>query len=121
MGQLLINLSNHPSNKWDEAQLEAAKQYGKILDISFPVIDPEADEAAVEMLATSYVDIIAKAAENKKTTVHLMGELTFCFALLNRLKELKYTCIASCSARNVVDLPDGRKQVDFSFVRFRIY
>ena len=33
---MLINLTNHPLSKWDEAQLQAAAQYGECVDIPFP-------------------------------------------------------------------------------------
>ena len=35
-----INLSNHPSAAWGADQLAAAAQYGTIVDVPFPNIDP---------------------------------------------------------------------------------
>ena len=40
---MFVNLSNHSSDKWDEPQLSAAKLYGDIEDISFPIIAAEDD------------------------------------------------------------------------------
>ena len=47
MKETFINLSNHPSDKWDEKQMEAAKQYGEVMDIPFPSIPAQADENEV--------------------------------------------------------------------------
>ena len=33
---MFINFTNHASSKWSDAQLQAAKEYGSIVDIQFP-------------------------------------------------------------------------------------
>ena len=43
----LINFTNHPSGAWSPEQLAAAARYGEIIDISFPAVDPNADEENV--------------------------------------------------------------------------
>jgi hypothetical protein len=52
---MLINLSNHPSSGWSETQLKAAREWGRIVDISFPVIDPEDDSENIKQLAVDYL------------------------------------------------------------------
>lgn len=37
---VFINFSNHPSNIWSKKQLEETRQYGEIIDIHFPNIEP---------------------------------------------------------------------------------
>ena len=37
---MFINLTNHPSATWSEEQLKAARQYGEIVDLHFPIIEP---------------------------------------------------------------------------------
>jgi hypothetical protein len=118
---MLLNLSNHPSAIWDEPQLAAAAQYGEIADMSFPAIDAAAYEAEIEKCVNMYFEKIRQNYKPQSTTVHIMGELTFCFALIARLQAAGFTCIASTSERNVVELDINQKQVNFKFVRFRKY
>jgi len=119
--QLLINLSNHPSSKWDSGQLGAAAEFGEIADMPFPDIDANGDEIYIENLADEYANKIRQVSEGKRATVHLMGEMTFTFALLSKLQAAGITCIASTSRRMVVDDKPGHREVTFQFVRFRKY
>lgn len=118
---MLINLSNHPFPLWKENQLNEAKEYGEIVDLPFPKIDASADESYIEELASEYFNKILALSEKQLATVHLMGEMTFCFALIRKLQQVGIECIASTSKRNVQEMESGQKQVTFEFVRFRRY
>lgn len=118
---MLINFSNHPSDYWGDKQMEAAKVYGEIKDLTFPAIDPEANNEDLQTIADQYVQKILAEAENHKITVHVMGEMTFCFMVVSRLKEMGIECIASTTERHSEELADGRKIANFQFVRFRKY
>lgn len=121
---MLINLSNHPSEHWNEAQKQAAVRYGQTVDLTFPHIDPEAGTDAVKQLAEQYEVKIRRLLIEKSTghfAIHLMGELTFCFALIARLQKAGITCLASTTRRETVDNADGTKTTKFEFVRFREY
>lgn len=119
---MLINLTNHPSTQWSERQLAATSVYGDIIDMPFPTIDEMADEAYIDALADEYLQKILASAKDKDVTVHLMGELTFTFALLKRLQEHGIPCVASTSKRIVKEESAGRKgEVIFQFERFRRY
>ena len=122
---MLINLSNHPSSLWGEEQTKAAaEKYGKVIDLPFPAIDPEAGPDAIALLADQYEVKIRKllAAENTGAfAVHVMGELTFCFALVARLQKFGITCLASTTRRETIENGDGLKTSRFEFVRFREY
>lgn len=120
---LLINLTNHPTALWDETQLQAAAQYGKCIDLPFPQIDPQGDEAYIDAMAEEYLHKIKEIAREQQTdvTVHLMGELTFSFALVEKLKNAGITCISSTSRRNSIDHGNGQKEILFKFERFRKY
>lgn len=120
--RLFINLSNHPYSQWNKKQREAACIYGDIMDIPFPDIDEIADEHYISVLADEYLQKILNLAKDKNVTVHLMGELTFTFALVGRLQENGIPCIASTSKRVVMNETSGRKgEVIFEFERFRQY
>ena len=122
MRKVFINLSNHPSNKWEENQIEAAMQYGEIVDISFPEVPAHADEHEIEQLATEYINHIL---EYKCEAVMVQGEFTFTYHLVRLLADKHITALAACSERNVEEVtnPDGTlaKKVNFRFVRFRRY
>lgn len=115
----LINLTNHPYSEWGDTQKEAARIYGECVDMPFPIVDPEAGTEEIEALADEYLGKILEL--DGEITVHIMGELTLCYALISRLQQHGVECIASATARDVTILPDGSKQVRFHFSRFRRY
>ena len=123
---MLINLSNHPQAKWGESQQLAANlQFGIIADLVFPSIDPHSNSAEIEQIALEYFNKITNMLdlcgnEPKANAVHIQGEFTFVFNLVNLLKSSGIMCVASTSKRKVQEL-DGRKVVEFNFVQFREY
>lgn len=117
---LFLNLSNHPSSTWSDEQLAAARQYGEVEDMEFPTIGPDADEGAIEALAEKYEKRIMTLAKDKRLTVHIMGEMTFIYSLVDRLKRKGIDCVASTTNRQVEE-HDGQKISTFQFVRFRNY
>lgn len=116
---MFINLTNHPSSGWSEEQKRAAKEYGEIIDVSFPEIGPDFTSKEVNELADKVVESIRKMDDYP--VVHVMGEMTMTYAIVSRLKAIGITCIASTTERNIVMMPDGRKVSEFKFVQFREY
>lgn len=115
---MLLNLSNHPFEFWPENQKEAAiEQYGSVEDMPFPQIDPSAERDHVMRLAEDYLSRIKLMPP---ATVHLMGELTFCYMLANMLREAGIYCVASTTERKVT-IENDTKTAVFTFVRFRPY
>lgn len=119
--RIFINLSNHPSAKWSEGQLEAAKQYGEVIDIDFPSVDSMADEALLDELVNHYVNKILYISNGKEATVHVMGEMTFTYRLVCALKEYGIKCVASTTERISHDNGDGTKTSEFKFIKLRSY
>jgi len=116
---MFINLSNHPSSGWSLKQLKAAKKYGEVIDLAFPNIEPQFSSKDVNELA----DIIAEGVVeiDDHAVVHIMGEMTFTYAVVFRLKARGITCLASTTERNTIMMPNGTKVSDFKFVQFREY
>ena len=115
---MLLNISNHPFERWDAAQQDLAnRDYASVEDMPFPAIDPAADAGEVAALARRTADEVAALAP---AAVHLMGETTFCFALGALLQARGIVCIASTTVRDVVETAEG-KISRFRFVRFRQY
>lgn len=120
--KILVNLSNHPSESWDEKQKEG---WDKIVDIPFPDVDPHLED--VGDLVLEYFKKIREIQiqNNRDSTVyvHLAGEYSFCYELFRRLKDF-YLFAVPTSERIVKEtvLPDGRteKTIIFQFVKWRI-
>ena len=117
---VLINLSNHPVGKWSEKQRKAAAAYGHVMDIPFPTIEPEASEDDIRKLASNYVEKIQEVSSSHDITVHIMGEMTFTFSVVQQLKAIGIRCVASTTQRNVSE-QNGQKTSIFEFVKFREY
>lgn len=128
---MLINLSNHPSTKWSAKQKQMAiDEYGWIKDIAFPQIDPLATSSDIDRLAWDFAAVcehefkvanIPVSAQAHNEAVHIMGELTFCYAIIGKLRERNIKCVASTTKRNVIEEKDGKKTLIFDFVQFRSY
>ena len=122
---MLINLSNHPSSNWSSQQLSVAEIYGDLADLPFPAVDPSGDEKYIQSLCEEYLqkinNICRDLACNKSTiTVHIMGEMTFTFAILKALQKQNIECISSTTER-ISSEEDGLKTSEFKFVKFRKY
>ena len=113
---MLLNLSNHPSANWAEEQLAAAG--GRVIDMPFPQVAPDGDEAYIESLANEYLDEILKM--DNVEAVHIMGEMNFTYSLVNKLKAHNIKCVASTTKRETVE-ENGVKVSKFKFVKFRNY
>ena len=117
---LFVNLSNHPSSAWGDRQREAAEAIGEIRDLDFPQIAPDASEEEVQGLAAEYACRIGELAAEAEVTVHVMGEMTFVYALVSMLRGRGIRCVASTTQRKVEE-HDGVKTSVFAFVGFREY
>lgn len=123
---MLLNLSNHPSSSWPENQKQKAlEHYAEILDIPFPAIDPGWSEMKIAQLASEYSRLClgklnAKPCTHSHSAAHIMGELTFCFAVVSLLQKKGVRCVASTTVR--IANQNGKVRIsEFSFVRFREY
>ena len=118
---MLINLSNHPYEKWDEKQKQAALvQFGVVEDFPFPLISPNADLSDIEKLAEQIFNEINEM-HSTDMSVHLMGEYVLCYQLTKRFEIKKIPCYASTTQRKVIMSPNGEKISLFQFIKFRPY
>lgn len=77
-----VNFSNHNSSKWGDAQLSAAKEYGNVIDVPFPMVNPAATKEEIQELAEkSVADILM----NSPSIVMVQGEMTLVYAVVKRL------------------------------------
>jgi hypothetical protein len=120
---MLINLSNHKSAAWTPEQLSTAMaQYGGVHDLDFPQIPPTHSTAEVQQLAQAYLKELQdlQLHNTDGITVHLMGEMTFCYALCSLLKAEGIKVVASTTQRIAIEA-NGVKTSMFKFVQFRAY
>ena len=96
----------------------AAEEYGHVVDVPFPAVEPNMSEEEIKALADN---CIASILSYNPEAVMCQGEFTLCHAVVDRLKEKDIPVVAACSQRNAIDLPDGRKASQFEFIRFRRY
>ena len=118
---MFVNFSNHPFRYWGNKQREASRDYGELVDMPFPQIVPNATDEELLKLSLEYVQRILSLADPKTITVHIMGEMTFTFMVVTKLKELGIKCIASTTERKTTYNADGTKVSEFQFVKFREY
>ena len=97
---IFINHTNHPSVTWGADQLAAAGEYGKIVDFSFPDINPEMDSVAVRELAGENFELIKKVSP---AGVLCQGESVYVFHLVTMLKAAGIRALAACSERRVTE------------------
>jgi CRISPR-associated protein Csx16 len=118
---LLVNLSNHPSACWSDAQKQAAlKLAPEIRDLPFPAVPPEAGIAEIATLAGRVVERL-KAEAPGATHAMVQGEFTLAHALVRKLQQMGIVCLAATTRREVVEQSGGTKATWFDFVRFREY
>ncbi len=119
---MLVNLTNHSFNQWDETQQKTAISFfGEVVDIPFPSVPPQADPFEIDRMTDEYLNKIQTVAQNNEVVVHIMGEMTFCYALISKLQKENIKCVASTTERKVRYLPTGEKAIEFNFVQFREY
>ena len=120
---MLLNCTNHPYDIWSESMKEAAeRQYGEVVDLLFPKIDPAWRDAEIRREVDRYVSRIHTFQAD---AVLAAGEFTFLFMLVDKLLADGTEVICSCSERKTEEIkkPDGsnEKKSVFFFECFRPY
>lgn len=119
--KIFLNISNHPIAGWDVEQIDAAKEFGTIKDYPFPSVCAVASADDIDRLAGETARDILCEYPDANITAHVMGEMTFTFALVTKLKDLGIRCVASCTDRVAENLGNGDKLSHFHFAQFREY
>lgn len=117
-----VNVSNHPVKFWDPEQLEAAKRWGPVKEIPFPLVDPDWNEEQLIELAKDY---ILKIQKENPAVVMVQGEYGFTYALIQLLKERNIKVVYACTQRDVSEQKNEKgeniKISKFKFIKFREY
>lgn len=119
---MFVNFSNHPSSLWSEKQRKEAEKYGEIVDLKFPLINPEDSRDDLINLAETCTEQILKF---KPQCVMCQGEMGMVYHVVRKLKEEGVRVVAACSHRMVEETIDKNnntvKSSTFVFVQFREY
>lgn len=122
---MFINISNHPSNRWSKEQIEAAKQYGEIVDIPFPNVPADASETNIISLADNVMNLVRGVTfgnlSSVRDAIHIMGESGLVFRLVSEIKEIWFFDPIYSTTERTVEEKDGQKISVFRFVKFRRY
>lgn len=110
-----VNFSNHPSTAWTSQQFDAALQYGPVIDLPFPPVDPFMNEEDLCHLAEVKVGEILAL---KPAAVMCQGEFGLSFSVTQKLLSAGIVVLYACSERNV-QVEGNVKSVRFDFVQFR--
>lgn len=126
---MLINFTNHPSDKWTDDQKKCAIElYGELKDLPFPVVPTSAGAPEVIVMADGIIDNILRIKEESSAAeafaVMAQGEFTLTYAVVSRLKSMGITVVSAVSERVVTEQVENgevRKTVIFRFAGFREY
>ena len=119
---MLLNLTNHPSQRWPEEQLRTAEaRWGSVADFPFPAVEPEASTAQVAELARQ---ITGQVCALRPEAILCQGEMTLTAGLVALLQREGFPVYAACSRRESREsVRDGVvvKTASFRFAGFREY
>ncbi len=122
MKKIFINHTNHPTAHWSGEQLSAARIYGELMDMAFPVVSAT---ATVQEVRDMVQRNLKKILELEPAVVLCQGELNYTFAMVEQLKSLGVKVVAATSERIIQEeiMPDGstRQISTFRFIQFREY
>jgi len=123
MKKLLFNISNHPSQEWEEKQREG---WDQIIDIPFPSISPNMSMGEVWDLGVniraSIHDLVRKEEFGYllwyPIYVMVEGEFSLTFAITELLRQSGWFVILAFPTSERIVEPDGRRQFKFTGWRF---
>ena len=118
---MLINFTNHPYNNWLEQQKEAAKAYGKVIDLAFPQVSPYATREELMELGDTYLE---KILAYYPKAVLCQGEFGLVYYMVNQLMAKDIIVVSACSERKAIEVKENEsilKKAVFEFVQFREY
>ena len=106
---MLINCTNHPYARWNTLQRKAAAQYGLVLDMPFPKIEPQYSSDDLRRIVKTYADSIE---DRHPDAVLVTGEFSFTFMLVDKLLTdgLKVLCTRSKRLARESINPDGSSE-----------
>ena len=117
---MFINVTNYPSQDWEEKQLSEAALYGDIIDMPFPKVDATLSASEVAEVARQFAERIARRIWDKndvKNGVLIMGEPSLTYALV---QECQFRRINALCATFQIELYEDEELIQ-RFVKFREY
>ena len=101
--------------------MDAASQYGEVVDFPFPIVDAEASAVDLDQQAEEIIGNLLKCYRARSLTVHVMGEMGLTYRLVYGLTNRGVRCLCSTTERKVMELGNGKRIAEYKFVKFRDY
>lgn len=120
---MFFNISNHPSTKWEQSQIDAAHALGgEIVDIPFPQVPANATPDDIRRMSEEMCEKVRnmRGEVPPENYAMIMGEFSLTVCLAIDLDYIVRTVVATTD-RVVAELPDGGIVHRFKFVQFRDY
>jgi CRISPR-associated protein Csx16 len=118
---VFVNISNHRSGRWGDAQRQAALSLAtEIRDWPFPPVPPDAGASEIADLAAQVAAQLIAAIPGVRYAM-VQGEFTLVYALVRSLQHRGVICLSATTRRNVLEADGEAKTTRFEFVRFREY
>ena len=120
---MFLNLTNHPSAGWSEAQLmEAQRRWGQVEDLPFPAVNPRWEKA--QLIETSN-RLLAEVSMMAPEAVLCQGQTALTCLLVAGFQRLGIPVYEATSDRVSTEevKEDGtvQKRAIFRFIMFREY
>lgn len=114
---MFINISNHPSAKWPEAELTDAKRLvnnGEVVDFPMPPISPNMTDDQLRELAR---DVAGTAQKMGAEAAMVAGEYTATILIISELEARGIPCYFGMSERVAREVPreDGLVDIVHTF------
>ena len=91
MSRIFVNFSNHPKVKWSNLQIEAAEEFGDIVDVQFPHVSPYATEQEVQELYQKCLKVL----QFNPYVVMCQGEYSLTYYVTCSLRELNIPVVVT--------------------------
>lgn len=117
-----LNISNHPSAGWPDAQREAARAaYGEVTDLEggFPHVSPRSSPDELRALARDIAGRV-DARTPPPAAIFVAGEHRLTYALVRELQAARHPCVCSTTERDATEAlaEDGKTVIKQGIFRF---
>ena len=120
MSRIFINFSNHPKVKWSNVQIEAAEEFGDIVDVQFPNVSPYATEQDVQELSQK---CLKEILQFNPYAVMCQGEYSLTYNITCELRKRNIPVVVTTTERVVSEYINQEgttiKKIKYNFIKFR--
>lgn len=120
---MIINLSSHPSTKWNEKRLKISRELSgddKLIDKPFPYISPlYTTEDILKIVEGDFEDLQVFIKYNPNLKIIIEGDVSFVHYFVNKAEKCGIKCYTPTYQKSVTKFPDGNIVTKYEFEQFR--